>query len=171
MSRRLLIFLCILIVLIFVLLLMLNGRDDERRTQIDLDIPTARQVRNWLTVSVKPEEIRMADENQGCRFEGRTFIIPEDVRCLYTIRASTEQTKQIKLRLLEPTLSIRLELEQDRALTVEEELLPDSGLLSLDIYRHEENADAKLVFFDCVVPEPEEDSDKEKPSCRIETQR
>jgi hypothetical protein len=90
---------------------------------------------------------------------------------LFTIRASDEQTKQIKLGLSSPTLSIRLELEQDRALTVEEELLPDSESLSLDIYRHEERTGARLTLFDCAVPEPEEDSEEEKPPCRVDMER
>lgn len=171
MSRRLLIFLFILIVLIFALLLMLSGRDDGNRSQIDLDIPTARQVRNWLTIKVRPEEIRVADDNQECRFEGRQFIVPEGIECLFTIRASAEQTKQIQLLLASPAQFIHLDLEQDRALTVEEDLSPESESLSLDIYRHEENADAKLSFSDCVVPEPEEDSEEPKLPCRVEIQR
>ena len=171
MSRRLLIFFFILMILIFALLLILSGRDDGNRAQIDLDVPTARQVRNWLTVKVKPEEIRVAGDNRDCRFEGRLFIISEGVQCLFTIRASTEQTKQIKLLLADPTQSIHLELKQDRALTVEEDLSPESEPLPLDIYRHQESADAKLTFSDCVAPEPEENSDQEIPTCRVEMQR
>lgn len=171
MSRRLLIFLFILMILIFALLLMMSGRDDGNRAQIDLDIPTAKQVRNWLTVKVKPEEIRVGDDNPDCRFEDQLFIVPEGDQCLFTVQASTEQTKQIKLLISDPTQSIFLELEQDRALTVEETLRPESEPLSLDIYRQKESADAKLFFSDCVVPEPEEDSGEGKPPCRVELQR
>ncbi|MCB9423111.1 MAG: hypothetical protein H6667_25145 [Ardenticatenaceae bacterium] len=147
---------------------MLNGRDDGNRARIDLDIPTARQVRDWLTVKVKSEEIRAVDEE--CRLDGRVFIIPERIQCSFAIRASAEQTKQIKLLAASPTQSIHLDLEQDRALTVEEDISPESEPLSLDIYRHKENADARLIFSNCIVPEPEEDREEEKPPCRVAMQ-
>lgn len=175
MSRRLLIFLLLVIGLLFIIFIVMGSqRDEQRRFQLDLEVPTARQLRSRFTRKYQPEEIRVSrGGDEGCAKNGRQLVIPQEVTCEFTMAADADDTKQLALTLQPGAASIFVELAQEDALTVEETLQPGEMSDNLDVYRRPDEREATLTLSLCVVPPPEEEDEEdstppEPEPCRVE---
>lgn len=158
MSRRLLIVLFLVILLLFALLWYLGSRQGRRAGfRLNLSAPSLQSIRRSLNARLESEEISVAAGAQaGCAVRPTGLVIPPGVRCEYSIRPSSNKNRQATFTLGGEGLSVDLELKQPQALTVEETLTPQRDPLDLDIFRNQEGVPASLAVQACQTQEVEE---------------
>lgn len=160
MSRRtaaLLIVVLLILACCFSLALGLNVRQPTFLQQAqfsgsDLTRPAVADVRNRLTTQVRARDITVTDgAGQGCRIQGSSLVVPEDVTCRFGIPADVNQTRQLNLAVAAPTLSVESLLEQELSVSVDKQLVQGQRPYPYDIYRNENAAIARLSLHSCTV--------------------
>ncbi len=151
MSRRVLVVLFVVILVLFVLLLYLGSRQDRRRGfRLNLDAPSLQSIRRSLNARLESDEISVsAGAEAGCAVRPTGLVIPPGVRCEYSIRPSRDKNRQATFTLSGEGVSVSLELKQPQALTVDGTLTPQSDPLDLDIFRNQEGVSAALAVQGC----------------------
>lgn len=161
MSRRLLLLIVVVIVICYVAAVSLGYGGDGNPTGLSLDLqaPSAGEIRNRLTVKFKSEEITVSSgADDGCRVLPDRIIVPVDTDCELTMKASPMWTKQLLLVLAGGGRSVDLELEQDNALTVDKTLEAGQAPVPFDVYRHEDEAEATLTIDNCDIGDSGDDT-------------
>lgn len=157
MSRRTLALIVIVLVVLSLCCMCATGlslRPPALISGENLSAPALDDIRNRLTTQIGTREITLSSGDQGCRVENRRLIVPEDATCRYTIPASADQTRQLTLALDTGT-AVTLRLEQNRAISVDRTLAAGAAPYPLDIFRHEAEADARLIIDGCATDKPE----------------
>jgi hypothetical protein len=167
MSRRVLIVLFLVILLLFAVLWYLGSRQDRRAGfRLNLGAPSLQSIRRSLNARLESDEISVAAGAQaGCAVRPTGLVIPPGVRCAFTIRPSDKKNRQATFTLGGEGLSVYLELKQPQALTVDETLTPQSDPFDLDIFRNRDGVPANLALRDCQTPAVEEGDPL--PLCRL----
>lgn len=135
MNFRLTMLLAGAVILLFIFFIWWGSRSDKDRAfQLDLEVPTARQLRNRFTTKYTADEIRLARGGEsGCAISGQRLVIPPDVTCEFQLRAAANQTKQLILTLDSVSKSIDITLSQENALTITQMLTSGQTSESLDV--------------------------------------
>lgn len=153
---------------LFLLVLWLNRRTAPRFPTLDLQAPSAEQLRSRLTRKLEGGELQLAAGGQdGCRREGNLLAVPEGITCVFSIPANPDRTRQARLALSGAGQSVGVELGQENALTVEETLERGQDPLELDVFRNADDQPAVLTFQDCAVVRPTDTPEDEELYCEV----
>jgi len=147
---------------IAIILILTLGRDEGNSLipqPLDMKTDGARDSRSFLTRRFKAEQIALvAGSSDQCSLGANRVVISTDATCVFTLEPSTRWTRQLTLSLQGSDGTINVILNQNNALTVEEELTANQAPFDFDVYRQTENQVAQMTIFDCKNASEEEDS-------------